>query len=279
MNSRRGGFTLIELLVVVAIISVLAALLFPVFAQAREKARQATCVSNIRQLTMANLLYADDYDGRLVRAAPDIWSGFGGRLRWHGVREGTSVGGGVFVPELGPLWPYLASKEVKECPTFRDYKRAGHGSYNDFEAGCGGYGYNSEFLGSANWRMGGAGPTAQEVSAHLAEIADASGTFMFADTAFLQFYPSTYAIEYSFMEPPYWPGYALEWDMWMRPMPSVHFRHNGTANFSYVDGHVKALPRGVTPEGAGVYGGTVEAQIEFGLGWPAPDDFAFWDLN
>jgi prepilin-type processing-associated H-X9-DG protein len=102
---------------------------------------------------------------------------------------------------------------------------------------------------------------------------------MFADTAFLQFYPSTYAIEYSFMEPPYWPGYALAWDMWFRPMPSIHFRHNGTANFAYVDGHVKALQRGIVPEGAGVYGGTVQEQVEFGLGWPAPDDFTYWDLD
>lgn len=275
----RTAFTLIELLVVIAIISVLAAMLFPVFANAREKARQTMCASNLRQLTMANNMYADDNDGYLVRSAPDIWAGYGGRLRWHGVREGTSVGEGAFKPELGPLWPYLASGEVKECPSFRDYTREGAGGYNDFEAGCGGYGYNSEFLGSANWRMGGTGPAAQETSAHQSEIDDPAGTFMFADTGFLQGYPSTYAIEYSFMEPPYWPGYALAWDFWFRPEPSIHFRHNGMANFSYVDGHVKALPRSVTPEMGSVYGTPAAAQVQFGLGWPAPDDFSDWDLD
>ena len=59
---NRKGFTLIELLVVIAIIAILAAILFPVFAQARSKARKANCLSNIKQLTLGIVLYADDYD-------------------------------------------------------------------------------------------------------------------------------------------------------------------------------------------------------------------------
>src|ERR671933_2119510 len=61
-RSRDHGFTLIELLVVIAIIAILAAILFPVFAKARAKARQATCLSNLKQLGTAFMMYAQDYD-------------------------------------------------------------------------------------------------------------------------------------------------------------------------------------------------------------------------
>ena len=59
---RRRGFTLIELLVVIAIIAILAAILFPVFAKAREKARQASCLSNVKQITLSFMMYVQDYD-------------------------------------------------------------------------------------------------------------------------------------------------------------------------------------------------------------------------
>jgi prepilin-type N-terminal cleavage/methylation domain-containing protein len=59
---NRTGFTLIELLVVIAVIAILAAIIFPVFAKARAKARQTSCLSNIKQLGLATLMYADDND-------------------------------------------------------------------------------------------------------------------------------------------------------------------------------------------------------------------------
>ncbi|MGC9318909.1 MAG: DUF1559 domain-containing protein [Armatimonadota bacterium] len=62
---RRRGFTLIELLVVIAIIAILAAILFPVFARAREKARQTSCLSNVKQLALGTLMYVQDYDETL----------------------------------------------------------------------------------------------------------------------------------------------------------------------------------------------------------------------
>ncbi len=59
---RHRGFTLIELLVVIAIVAILAAILFPVFARAREKARQASCLSNVKQIGLATMMYVQDYD-------------------------------------------------------------------------------------------------------------------------------------------------------------------------------------------------------------------------
>src|ERR1041385_4762121 len=78
-NVGPRGFTLIELLVVIAIIAILAAILFPVFAQAREKARQASCLSNTKQLGLAYIQYVQDYDGNL----PPAFSGWEGDADWH----------------------------------------------------------------------------------------------------------------------------------------------------------------------------------------------------
>ena len=69
MKNRRG-FTLIELLVVIAIIAILAAILFPVFAQAREKARQTSCLSNLKQIGLAFKMYVQDYDERWPQCDP-----------------------------------------------------------------------------------------------------------------------------------------------------------------------------------------------------------------
>src|SRR5256885_5437199 len=72
----RRAFTLIELLIVIAIIAILAAILFPVFAQAREKARQATCQSNLKQIGSAFAMYVQDYDECFPNTGvPDLWQG------------------------------------------------------------------------------------------------------------------------------------------------------------------------------------------------------------
>jgi prepilin-type N-terminal cleavage/methylation domain-containing protein len=82
LSCRSGAaFTLIELLVVIAIIAILAAILFPVFAQAREKGRQASCMSNLKQLALGVVQYTQDYDEMQPHAAPlppDNWWGRAG---------------------------------------------------------------------------------------------------------------------------------------------------------------------------------------------------------
>ena len=73
MSKQHPGFTLIELLVVIAIIAILAAILFPVFAQARDQARQTTCLSNMKQLGTGLMMYGQDYDENLP-SWPFTWS-------------------------------------------------------------------------------------------------------------------------------------------------------------------------------------------------------------
>ncbi len=113
MKKRAWGFTLIELLVVISLIAVLAALLFPVFAQAREKARQAVCASNLRQIGMALQMYRADWDDGFpygvsgwMRHKPDVFI----LLPYY--RDIPRL---PLIPDL--LQPYLHSRDVFHCPS------------------------------------------------------------------------------------------------------------------------------------------------------------------
>ena len=82
MNTYRRGFTLIELLVIIAIIATLAAILFPVFAQAKAAAKKATCLSNFKQIDTAMIMYSSDYDGRYARTQTSDNPGIPGYISW-----------------------------------------------------------------------------------------------------------------------------------------------------------------------------------------------------
>jgi prepilin-type N-terminal cleavage/methylation domain-containing protein len=95
MVRRNSGFTLIELLVVIAIIAILAAILFPVFAQAREKARQASCISNNKQIALGVMMYAQDYDETLPLGSY-IFAGMTSAVTWQDLVEPyVKVGAGA----------------------------------------------------------------------------------------------------------------------------------------------------------------------------------------
>ncbi|MDI9587318.1 MAG: DUF1559 domain-containing protein [Acidobacteriota bacterium] len=90
------GFTLIELLVVIAIIAILAAILFPVFARARESARRTNCLSNLKQLALGSMMYAQDYDEKLPVGATQ---------------------GNPLLNVVQALWPYVRNRPIFYCPS------------------------------------------------------------------------------------------------------------------------------------------------------------------
>lgn len=112
--NKASGFTLIELLVVIAIIAILAAILFPVFAQAREKARQTACLSNAKQIGTASMMYAQDYDDVLPETG------------WQGPCSSPAGGGGTDAEFSGvfafpiAIQPYTKNLGILACPSDPD---------------------------------------------------------------------------------------------------------------------------------------------------------------
>ncbi len=130
IDRPRAAFTLIELLVVIAILAILAAILFPVFAKAREKARQTTCLSNLKQVGACLSQYVMDHEAYPQMSSPGSQVP---RTRW---------------PDT--IWPYARSRGIFLCPSANPVLYA-KGFAHDPTLTYGGYGYNFEYLGNSRF--------------------------------------------------------------------------------------------------------------------------------
>ena len=208
---KSRAFTLIELLVVIAIIAILAAILFPVFAQAREKARQATCASNLRQLGTATQMYLQDYDGSYFHhwyLSPTYWFG---RVEGSGTPKTVNK-------QEGLLYPYIKNADIQRCPSFEP-------EVYTYSGATAGYGYNLNYL-TDNFGESGRNEAQIEKPANCAVFADSANYDGYTYTPpklteTLSIFPPSSTMAYDFAV--------------------VHFRHNGVANVVYADGHVKAV--------------------------------------
>ncbi len=197
----RRGFTLIELLVVIAIIAILAAILFPVFARAREKARQTSCLSNIKQLTIAVSMYAQDYDELL----PTEDYNYGG--------DGNTAG--VDGSWRGVILPYVRNVQLFICPSHRPTDPRFDGSYNDD-------GQNASYaINDAHQDAGAPSPPENQA---LAAIGDPSSVIFLIEST---------GNEDDITQ-------ATNDRGWV-PTDTWATRHNDGCNYGFVDGHAKWL--------------------------------------
>jgi len=219
MMRVNKGFTLIELLVVIAIIAILAAILFPVFARAREKARQASCTSNLNQLGKANLMYANDYDSFF----PLNYTGT--IIPMPGYDDGVSVDG---ITAYSRILPYVKNVQVFTCPSDKNpgtYTWTSRGNTKQTSSyGWNYYVSNYPMYGNTNpegWYIPQSGP---------AEIA--------MMTEHKQLYHACY-----------WP--------WLTDSHRHGlFYHNGGQNVVFLDGHVKFFSEDrlkIGPAGSGLW--------------------------
>lgn len=227
---KSSGFTLIELLVVIAIIAILAAILFPVFAQAREKARQISCLSNMRQMGVAAVMYAQDYD----EVYPGMWQWSPGAIYAHApylYPPGWTVDQ---AKQNCEICPYVKNTDIFGCPSRKNLYGGLYMSY--------GYAYPTMWGGAS----------AIPNSAYTFPLGPALATFNYpADTVMIAesgYFPGTaecnaltYEKIYSLCGPrdgysyPY--VYAPTTNNWSAPLP-LHMRKFNTV---FVDGHVKSM--------------------------------------
>jgi prepilin-type N-terminal cleavage/methylation domain-containing protein/prepilin-type processing-associated H-X9-DG protein len=250
---RAHAFTLIELLVVIAIIAILAAILFPVFAQAREKARQTSCVSNLKQLSLGMLMYAQDYDETLPQWQWDHQYSAGSLNK----NNGTTLW-------WNAIYPYVKNVQVFACPSQRytyDITQDGHWGWftkPKTEAQLASFGINPVFL-HAKIGYGANEPITYSYPA-LASLSKPADALLLADMAtsltgwegsdtYDPNNPAKPANSYRIKRVAYSEGYgdAAYWSSPSKfdvgPFNSAwdtsYTRHPGGQNIAFGDGHVK----------------------------------------
>ncbi len=224
MMYRRDerGFTLIELLVVIAIIAILAAILFPVFARAREKARQASCQSNLKQIALASKMYSSDYDGSFTPAA--VYTPAPGRTYLF-----TDI-----------LQPYTRNTQIFVCPSKRGTWDADIGNATaagDYPCVVAGLTVLSNYTVN-EFQSGGSNSGAAVPDGSCYRRGNRRPTCMCSPGTLDQMKVPAEVIEYSDgVCPNGWPtgGFGGACDRYTAD-PT---RHNEGANCSFYDGHVK----------------------------------------
>jgi prepilin-type N-terminal cleavage/methylation domain-containing protein/prepilin-type processing-associated H-X9-DG protein len=243
-RSKKSGFTLIELLVVIAIIAILAAILFPVFAQAREKARSISCISNFKQGTTSIMMYVQDFDETMM---PMTWE--------YGVWDYTK---NKVWPQL--TQPYVKNWQVNRCPSDPNANDRiltdgatvqAEKEFNWAERTDLGYNYAflSPFTGPATGPLGG-NPFAPTT---LAGIGSPASTLMLADSIWDKAGTTPAGGGNWFIEAPCWTGATSYywfggWDIdnasnWLQ-FGGIYPRHTTMANIAFTDGHCKAMSIG-----------------------------------
>ena len=210
---KNRAFTLIELLVVIAIIAILAAILFPVFAQAKAAAKKTQSLSNLKQIGLAWLLYGNDYDDTMMRVATG--SGATGKIfYWWGSFDGTTLR-----ENEGLLFPYTKNKGIQTDPAFPDTLRT--------TVGLTGYGYNYNYLSPTDYVP----PTYNEVAKPVSygSIGSVADTVAFGTSARMSFGLPHQLEGNTYLEPP-----SSEY-------PTFHGRHLSTGLVAWADGHATAF--------------------------------------
>ena len=220
-DQRRFGFTLIELLVVIAIIAILAGFIFPVFAQAREKARQTTCISNLRQIGLAARMYIDDHDETMF---PTSYAGPGSAYQqyWYGYHDARTD---TALPERALLYPYMKNHQIKDCLSAAGILAPG--------AAIQGLAYsvNSIYLTPS---LANGGPIS------MARATAPADTILMSDGAYLNLNSGSIT-RVGILNPPFNPGPPLSANAKQSLYPTAHGRHNGMVSVLWLDGHTKAI--------------------------------------